>query len=315
MSTLPKFVSLRDYVSRLDDVSFWWPCVDEILNRHCLANVGLEPVAGFNATYPTFIYGDVVIKLFGYCKSWGQSYSAERAALGLVATDPKIIAPNLLGYGYLYCDTDESWPYLITTRAPGVASIHVELSRQQKLVLAADLGAQIRHIHALSPLVDVSTDADWSELNVATAAKCSSLPPHLIAQIDDYLARIESIESSDCVFTHGDLCDQHVFVDNGRLSSIIDWGDAMVTDRHYELIQVYRSMFDCDKEQFQIFLDTSNWSIRKDFPRQVLCQALRRQAIGLAQHNGMDVFEPIAKMLPLHDIETLDQLATELFAL
>ena len=43
-------------------------------------------------------------------------------------------------------------------------------------------------------------------------------------------------------------------------------------------------------------------------------QALHRQAIGLAQHHTMDVFEPIAVSLPLQDIGTLDELATELFA-
>ena len=39
-----------------------------------------------------------------------------------------------------------------------------------------------------------------------------------------------------------------------------------------------------------------------------------RQAIGLAQHHTMDVFEPIAALFPLPDIATLDELASELFS-
>jgi hygromycin-B 7''-O-kinase len=42
--------------------------------------------------------------------------------------------------------------------------------------------------------------------------------------------------------------------------------------------------------------------------------ALHRQAVGLAQHDTIDVFMPIAAKLPLREIPTLDDLATALFA-
>ena len=87
-----------------------------------------------------------------------------------------------------------------------------------------------------------------------------------------------------------------------------------MTDRHYELIQPYRDMFDCDKALLRVFLEASDWPVGKDFPRQALGLALYRQALGLAQHLTIDVFEPIAGLLPLQDIGTLDDLATELFA-
>ena len=67
----PTFASIQAYVSRLRDVDFWWPYVAGILARHDLADAGREPVAGFNATYPTFLCGDVVVKLFGYVRSRG----------------------------------------------------------------------------------------------------------------------------------------------------------------------------------------------------------------------------------------------------
>ena len=117
----------------------------------------------------------------------------------------------------------------------------------------------------------------------------------------------------DDVFTHGDIVKMHTFVENGRFSGIIDWGDAMVTDRHYELIQPYRDLFGCDKTLFRVFLDACGWPMGEDFPRQTLGHALHRQAVGLAQHHSMDVFEPIAEALPLADIATLDELAIELF--
>ena len=311
MAAPPTFASIQEHVSRLGDVDFWWPYVAEILERHDLTDAGREPVAGFNATYPTFLSGDVVVKLFGYSRSWRASHAAERAAQALVATDPEIAAPSLLGEGRLYDDVDAPWPYLITTRMSGVAWWRAGLSTDQQLSVAAELGRQVRRVHALPP-VCLATDANWPALNVATAAEQSSLPPHLIAQIDDYLARLGSF---DRVFVHGDLVATHAFVENGRLTGIIDWGDAMVTDRHYELIQLYRDMFHCDKALLQVFLEASVWPVGKDFPRQALGLALYRQAQGLAQHHTMDVFEPIAALLPLQEIGTLDDLATELFAL
>lgn len=312
MNVPPTFTSLQDHISHLGNVIFWRPYINEILKRHNLTNVEQELTAGFNPTYPTFLCGNIVVKLFGYSNSWLQRYTAEQAALALVATDQRIIAPRLLGYGHLYSNTQAPWPYLVMSKISGVAVSHVELTYQEKLKLAADLGKQVSYIQTLSGQTGISTDADWLGLDIAAAAKQSSLPPHLVAQIDSY---VKKLKPEKPVFTHGDLCDQHIFVENGQLSGIIDWGDAMITDRHYELMQVYRGTFDCDKKLFRIFLEASNWPIDKDFATQVLGQALRRQAIGLAQHHGMDVFEPIAKQFSLNDIKTLDQLAVKLFAL
>lgn len=310
VTTPPEFASLREYVSRLGDVDFWWPHVAEVLKRHDLADAGRKPVAGHNPTYPTFLYGDVVVKLFGYSRSWDKRHAAERGALALVATDPQIAAPTLLGEGRLSDDVDAAWPYLIMTRMSGVASSDARLRAEQKLSLAAELGRQVRRVHALRPS-GVATDADFPDLDVAAAAELSSLPPHLIAQVDDYLARLGPY---DCVFVHADLCDMHAFVDDGRLTGIIDWGDAMVTDRHVELIQVHRGLFDCDKALLRAFLEASDWPVGDDFPRLALSHALRRHAIGRAQHWAGDVFEPVAALFPLDDIATLDELATELFA-
>ncbi len=73
-------------------------------------------------------------------------------------------------------------------------------------------------------------------------------------------------------------------------------------------------MFGCDKALLRAFPEASAWPVGTDFPRQALGLALHRQAVGVAQHHAMDVFEPIAALLPLRDIGTLDELASELFA-
>jgi hypothetical protein len=303
----PTIVSIQEYRSRRSDIDFWWPYVSEILKRHNLFDSTQTPTAGFNPTHPTFLFGDVVVKLFGFIPAWQASHDAELAAQTLVSTDPEIAAPRLIADGQLY---DAAWPYLVTTRMPGTAWHHAKLSSEQKLSVAAELGRQVRHIHALHPS-GVATHEKWADLNMKSAAERSSLPPHLTAQIDDYLTRLDPF---DPVFVHGDLVQAHAFIENGHLAGIIDWGDAMVADRHYEIIQIYRDMFNCDKSLLRVFLEASDWPVSSDFPRQAMGLALHRQAVGLTQHTTMDVFEPIAALLPLHNIATLDDLATELFA-
>ena len=306
----PTFASLQDYISSLEDLDFWSPHLVDILGRLGRSDAGQECVAGYNATWSTFLCGDVVVKLFGYHREWPVAFRAERGALALVATDPELAAPGLLAVGRLF-DDDDAWPYLVTTRVPGMAAWPEEPPPAAWPSIAAELGIQVRRLHALRPS-GVATDADWPASDATAAAARSSLPPHLVAQVDGYLARLGPF---DDVFVHGDLAAQHVFVQDGRLTGIIDWGDAMVTDRHYELIQIFRDTFDCDQALFRVFLDASEWPVGPEFPRLALGQALRRQTIMLAQHpQGGDVFEPIAEKFPLHEIGSLDDLATELFA-
>ena len=53
----------------------------------------------------------------------------------------------------------------------------------------------------------------------------------------------------------------HVFIDGGRLAGIIDWGDAMLTDRHSELIKLYE-VLDYDRSLLRPFLEASAWPVR-----------------------------------------------------
>lgn len=299
----PAFGSPGAYVSSLDDVAFWSPYLSAILRR----GTESDPIAGYNPTWPTFLCGDVVVKLFGYHATWRETFEAEARALTLVSTDPEVVSPRVLGEGWMF---EDAWPYLVTSRIPGAAAWPDEPTDAERPSIARELGRQVRRIHALDPS-GIATDEAWPDLDIVGAAERSSLSPHLVAQVDDYVARLGPF---DRVFVHGDLVAQHVFVEDGRLTGIIDWADAIVTDRHYELAQLFRDTFACDKDLFRVFLEAADWPVTSDFPTRTLGHALRRQAMMLAQHPSGDVFEPIAERFPLDDIRTLDELAETLFS-
>lgn len=200
-----------------------------------------------------------------------------------------------------------AWTYLVTTLMPGTPWGDTELTAAQRIAVAQDVGRQIRGLHALRP---IGPPTDWPVSDVEAAARRSSLPGHLIAQTPDYVARLPV---DGHVLTHGDVTDRHVFVADGRLTGIIDWGDVAVADRHYEIIQVHRALFDCDTTLLRAFLTAADWPMTPDFPRRALAFALLRQTVGLTQHLTMDVFAPIAEHYPLPDIATLDELADTVF--
>ena len=64
---------------------------------------------------------------------------------------------------------DASWPYLLTRRVSGVAWEDAGLWGTQRLAVAAELGEQVRRVHALRPS-GVATDRDWPVLDVPAAA-------------------------------------------------------------------------------------------------------------------------------------------------
>ena len=195
--------------------------------------------------------------------------------------------------------------YLVLERAAGRSLRDTGCTQ----AIAEALGRQLRRVHALDA-PGVPTIDDWGPLDIGSAAAESSLPAPLAAQADAYVRRLPPGRP---VFVHGDLCAAHVFVDGGK-PRLIDWGDAVIADPHYELIQLFRDAFDCDRSLLRAFLRAYRWPVHEDFAHRALSCALTRQAVGLQQHRSMDVFEPIAARFPPEDVATLDELAHLLFA-
>ena len=286
------------------------PHIDAILERHGWSGSGHRTTAGVGATYPTFLHGDLVIKLFGGHGSWQASFQAERAALAALAGVPGVTAPRLLAEGWLHEGADPSWPYLVMTRMQGVAWSQADLPPGKKLQVVAELGEQARLWWSLRP-DDVAALEPMAVRDLVDAAERSSLPAHLVAQIGGFLA---SLNCSQTAFVHSDLMHRHVFVAGGHLAGIIDWGDAALANTHYELAKLHLDLFDGDKALLRAFLEASCWQADPDWTHKALALALHRQAQGLIQHRTMDVFHKLPRLLPPSGVATLDELANRLFA-
>ena len=307
---IPALASTRAFRACLEDTALWAPAVAAVLERHGWAGFRNQLTAGVGATYPTFLHGDQVIKLFGGHGSWRASFRAERAALAAVAGIPGVAAPGLLAEGWLREGADASWPYLVMTRMRGVPWGQADLSPARKLRVAAELGEQVRLLWSLRP-DDVPALEPMPVPALVEAAERSSLPACLIAQIGGFLAGLGPFGTA---FVHSDLMHRHVFVAGGHLAGIIDWGDAALADPHYDLAELHLDLFDGNKALLGAFLEASGWQACSDFAQKALALALHRQTQGLMQHRTMDVFHKLPHLLPPSGATTLDQLANRLFA-
>lgn len=299
------FASDAEYRSRRADAVFWRPYVEAVLARHGLPVVPVAAAEG--ASYPTFFAGDLVVKFYGHAGLWREAFAAELPAYALLAGDPRIAAPRLVASG----EWDAGWSYLVMTRVSGTTWEQASFGEGERLAAARDLGVQIGRVHALEPGDGIDRYAAWPRLTVSAAFEQSALPKHLVAQADAYVA---GLPAPDEVFSHGDLFEGNILVEGGRVTGLIDWGDAMVIDRHNELAKIHLSVFGCDKALLRAFLDGSRWPVADDFPRRALGAALVRQAVGIAQHGlGFDNFYLVPKVTAGMRVDTLDDLARVLF--
>ncbi len=311
MKSPPKFVDNSAYRAKQGDLEFWKSALKKIVKRHDLVQELPTISAGVGGTHPTFISDNCAIKLFGHIPRHKEKFFAECAAHLRLATDPKICAPRMLAKGHLF--EDGSWPYIVTARIKGQDWLDADLTMPQRHTIAQQLGQQIQRIHAL-PVSDIAPVENWLQPNIVDAAEKSSLPPQLLPQINDFMSKLVL---PDRVFVHGDLFSRHVFIHENKLSGIIDWGDAMVADRHLELAKLHLDVFNCDKALLATFLNAANWPMRPDFAkqanfaRQAMGQALIRQAVG----GPHDTFYQLPDLFPVENIKTLDELADLLFGI
>ncbi|GAB3697301.1 phosphotransferase family protein [Nocardiopsis oceani] len=256
----PLFDSARAYAERLGDTDFWLPYAQEALSRSGLSDPYLA--SGFEGTYPTLVGRRWAVKLFGHFGDWRRSVEAESAAHLALQEGGVDLAPGVVASGDLFPGEREPWPFLISERLSGQAWRDADLPRDVRHTVAAELGTRIRDVHRCRVPEGLRVRDDWLVGSGAGAAErhreWGTLPPHLVGEVPGYLA---GYRPAPVCLVHGDLTEDHVFVDRDSLTGVIDWGDAMVTDPFYELAPLHMSTFGADPELLRSFLDGYGWRI------------------------------------------------------
>src|SRR5439155_14956835 len=209
------------YGEHLGDPEYWRPYVLTALGRHNLPTAHVEPP--FVGSFPTFLVGRLVVKLFGESFDGRQAYAAELAVHRLLINRPEIQAPALVATGSLF-EEDPRWPYLITERLFGAAIRDLAITPKVATDVATRLGSAVALLHTLPAPQEVEDREVLEDLRETAPARVRhfGLPDHLVEQVPECLADAHPAQ----VLVHADITADHVFIHDGRLAGIIDWGDA-----------------------------------------------------------------------------------------
>ena len=187
-----------------------------------LALVGAEPVRALGAGVDHRVYavGDGLVARFG------EGAAAEAALL-------RAIAPHLPLPVPVPTAIDVEAGCLILPRVAGTPLL--EAPRPARRAFAAQLLAFTRALHALDPQVEVreddtSPEAWRDEARATWESVREELPTERRPAVATALAAAAPAPPPEPALIHGDLGAEHVFVDGGRISGVIDWGDAALGD-------------------------------------------------------------------------------------
>jgi aminoglycoside phosphotransferase (APT) family kinase protein len=135
------------------------------------------------------------------------------------------------------------WPFAGGRVVPGCELAEANLSDDVRASLARPLGRFLRALHVAEIPVELPVDPiSRADMRVRVPRARERL-----AELDYADPRAEEILAAGfelppperLTLVHGDLHLRHVFVDDGRLSGVIDWGDVCWADPAVDLVLVW----------------------------------------------------------------------------
>ncbi len=328
---LKQLVSDDGYRRYFMDVGFWRPWVEYVCRRDEIVDGDIRIRIGLKGTYPTFIVNDEwVLKFFGQNYDGHAAHRAEWVANQLL-TGARVPAPAMVRSGAMLPDaTDWQWPFLQMEFVPGsnIGKHFAVLSRNNKHELASWIAETARSIHQ-APAVRTASEST-QQLRAAYVALIqqnhtavlhgrelppgvAALPTHLQGQAAEYLLPLAELLAPPRLdaLVHADLTADHIL---GRYRQgswqpehVIDFGDAMIGDWHYDLGALHLDLFRADRTLLRAFVDAYGLDAETQ-------RALPRRAMSLTLLHRYDLFESLtASEIDWSAVPTLAELERRLW--
>lgn len=178
------------------------------------------------------------------------SLEKEVCILRLLAADPAISVPRVLGYG-----NEGGVEYICMTRMPGVAARHHALAGEPRAAMLQQLGRTLRRIHEIPQqrlLVSglFPSDRSLDDLRARLSSRFARLAGVIKTTPDEWplaqspqdvaAAALRALpEPERMAALHTNPGPEHVFVDpeTGSFSGLIDFGDACISHPALDLRQ------------------------------------------------------------------------------
>jgi aminoglycoside phosphotransferase len=312
---VPVFDGMESYSRALETGDAWLAGL-----RGAARQLGLDPSAEMRylgGKYPTAAVGDAVIRLYGPWRRGSTAMAREAAVLELIAQDPRIPAPRLLGTGWV----DASWSWLAMSRMSGQPLLQVRMAGSDiapPMDVADWLGIAVHRLHRV-PVEPALREAVLPRLHHEIRALHASvvvrkrnertLDPRLLERLAAWMPPVDDLlpDADDLVAAHLDLHEGNILgvVEAGRFvgKGIVDLGNAWVAHPLQELGAICGQTLRGDRTAIATFLDRAGLPLPpgEDGSRIALCWMLLDDA---------DQFELVPGA---SDIEDPDTLARRLF--
>ncbi len=210
-----------------------------IAERHALPRPGADD--WLDGSDVVFGLGTVaVLKLVA--PPFKKEHEAEVIALRTLSAHPEIPAPSLIARGEI-----EGWPYLVETRMPGtpLGGVWRTMLDEQRRTVLVEIGAMLRRLHRVTPGGLAEVGPGWPEFLATEMAACAErqrkwgLAAHLVDEIPSFLRSAAPLDG-EALFLHADATPGNLLVRNvggaWHLSGLVDFGDATVGRREYDLL-------------------------------------------------------------------------------
>ena len=302
---LPSVDDRADFAALRADAPTWLPAIEALRQRHDLDEDFAPSATG---SVVVFLSPSWCIKLHPPLPNDLESCRLEVAVLRHLASAAEgrlpIPTPTVIASGAI-----EGWEYFVSTRLPGVAidDVWSEVSGVERIELAGQLGAGIRAMHelALGPLAEFAHP--WQAFVDEQRGRCldrerdRGLDPALLGELEAYLQGGDGVAAPAFApsLLHTEIGPGHVLVADGRVTGLIDFGDAMIGDPDYDIAAVGLFVTRGDARAFRAFCDAYGWTDeqlrRPERSRRLLRHALLHRYGTLAWY--LDALAPPAAPL------------------
>lgn len=260
-------------ISTGSTLEHWQTVIDAILKHHQFEMQALPRVSsGECPVFPLAVDGQVQALIKFVAPNFISQYEAEVTALkSCVGAKLPVAIPKLLA-SQIHC----GWGYLIISKVNGVMlnEVLAELSQQDKLNIARQLGEFCRALHQIPVTADHQLALDWpafiKQQNHTSYAKRKrqGLRSDLLADFIPYIAFLAypMPAPEHYVLMHTDLHPGNLLVekndDGYNLSGVIDFGDALVgADEAFEFTTVIMLYCLGDGQLVNAYLNGYNFDI------------------------------------------------------